>query len=360
MNKYKGLNLYVRNLDETVTDAKLKEEFGKYGTILSAKVMKNDKEVSKGFGFVCFTTPEEATKATELSGKLVWGKPLYVAPAQRRDERRALLEAQYTHRANFRPGFQPGLPGPVMYGPGAPVFYGQQPGLNPQQRQPVFYPQGMVARPRWVQPQPGAQPRNASQPMPNYMGGVRQPRQNRRPQNPTGQVQQVNNKPQGQVPQQQGQPQGQPQQQQGQQGQPQGQNPQARRGYKYNPNARNRPDQAAFNTPMAPAMVIPAGAPGLLLQEPLNPTTLAQATPQQRKQMLGNRLYPLIQAQEPEAEAEAVGKITGMLLDAMDFGELLHLIESPAALSAKVQEALVVLQHAREGDEPAEGLDEQQ
>merc|ERR1712153_201565 len=62
---------------------------------------------------------------------------------------------------------------------------------------------------------------------------------------------------------------------------------------------------------------------------------LAAAPPEQQKQLLGERLFPLIQAQEPAM----AGKITGMLLE-MDNGELLNLLESPDALNAKIMEAL--------------------
>lgn len=37
-NKFDGLNLYVKNLDETVTDDKLRELFAEFGTITSCKV----------------------------------------------------------------------------------------------------------------------------------------------------------------------------------------------------------------------------------------------------------------------------------------------------------------------------------
>ena len=55
--------------------------------------------------------------------------------------------------------------------------------------------------------------------------------------------------------------------------------------------------------------------------------------------MIGERLYPLIQAHQPQR----AGKITGMLLE-MDNGELLNLLESPDALKAKVNEAVQVLE----------------
>ena len=43
-----GVNLYVKNLDETIDEEGLRKEFEPYGTITSCKVMKDDKGVSKG------------------------------------------------------------------------------------------------------------------------------------------------------------------------------------------------------------------------------------------------------------------------------------------------------------------------
>lgn len=54
---------------------------------------------SKGFGFVCFSSPEEATKAvTDMNGRIVGTKPLYVALAQRKEDRKAHLDSQYLQR----------------------------------------------------------------------------------------------------------------------------------------------------------------------------------------------------------------------------------------------------------------------
>ena len=73
-------------------------------------------------------------------------------------------------------------------------------------------------------------------------------------------------------------------------------------------------------------------------QEPLTASMLASAPPQEQKQMLGERLFPLIQAMHPTL----AGKITGMLLE-IDNSELLHMLESLESLRSKV-EAVAVLQ----------------
>merc|ERR1719223_360471 len=71
----------------------------------------------------------------------------------------------------------------------------------------------------------------------------------------------------------------------------------------------------------------------------LTAASLAAAPQHQQKQMLGERLYPLIHAAQPEL----AGKITGMLLE-MDNSELLLLLDSQDQLSEKIAEALKVLE----------------
>ena len=75
---------------------------------------------------------------------------------------------------------------------------------------------------------------------------------------------------------------------------------------------------------------------------------MAQASPSDQKQILGERLFPLIQQTHPDL----AGKITGMLLE-IDNSELLHMLEFREALSAKVEEAVSVLQahQAREASQ---------
>lgn len=101
--------------------------------------------------------------------------------------------------------------------------------------------------------------------------------------------------------------------------------------------------------PPAPeAAAAPAGVPPA--QAPLTPATLAAADEPMQKNMIGERLYPLIAGGlgVRNKDQESAGKITGMLLE-MDNSELLHLIESPESLDSKITEALEVLRAHKAG-----------
>lgn len=70
--KPEASNLYVKNLSLSIDDRKLKALFSTYGKVTSAKIMRHDDGVSKGFGFVSFSNPGDAKKAMDsLNGKAI-------------------------------------------------------------------------------------------------------------------------------------------------------------------------------------------------------------------------------------------------------------------------------------------------
>uniref|UniRef100_A0A672KGE0 RRM domain-containing protein n=1 Tax=Sinocyclocheilus grahami TaxID=75366 RepID=A0A672KGE0_SINGR len=104
---YLGVNLYVKNLSDSVDSERLLREFSPYGTITSAKVM-TDGGRSRGFGFVCFSSPEEATRAiTEMNCRIIDSKPIYVALAQKKKERQTLLIHQHMMRRQQLEAYRP-------------------------------------------------------------------------------------------------------------------------------------------------------------------------------------------------------------------------------------------------------------
>ncbi|XP_021346404.1 polyadenylate-binding protein 4-like isoform X2 [Mizuhopecten yessoensis] len=339
INRYQGVNLYVKNLDDNIDDERLRKEFSQFGTITSARVM-SEQGRTKGFGFVCFSSPEEATKAvTEMNGRIVVAKPLYVALAQRKEDRKAHLASQYMQRiASMRmQGQQMGQIGQMnqMFQPGgnAGYFVPQM----PQTQRSFFAPQQM--------PQMRASPRWQTVRQPNPTGGFQtmpagpQMRQSR-PTGPAAVRNSLNARP---ITGQTGAPQ--PRMAMNQQpmpgrappnvGAPSVQ-PQANRSaYKFTTQMRNPPQAVQPNQPMQQ----PQQAVLVQGQEPLTASMLAAAPPQEQKQMLGERLFPLIQRMYPDL----AGKITGMLLE-IDNSELLHMLESHESLEAKVKEAVAVLQ----------------
>ncbi|XP_024398374.1 polyadenylate-binding protein 2 [Physcomitrium patens] len=329
IEKYQGVNLYLKNLDDAVDDEKLRELFAEYGTITSCKVMKDPQGQSRGSGFVAFSTPEEATRAvTEMNTKMVGSKPLYVALAQRKEERRVRLQAAFAQmRTPVGPTVPTSLP---MYHPG--------PGLGPQMPYYGQHPSGPIP----LQPAAFGYPPQIMRPggaqIPNYIGypnvSLSQGQQGQRAGGRRG---------------------GAPQQQQ-QQSQQQMIQRGGNRNFRYTPNVRNASDGTApppqgmmgvmLPVPLEiggmPAANVDSGVPQQPLPISALASALASAPPDQQRAMLGEQLYPLVD----QLEHEFAGKVTGMLLE-MDQTEVLHLIESPEALKAKVNEAMEVLRMAQ-------------
>uniref|UniRef100_G3NI20 Poly A binding protein, cytoplasmic 1 b n=1 Tax=Gasterosteus aculeatus aculeatus TaxID=481459 RepID=G3NI20_GASAC len=318
--EFNGKLIYVGRAQKKVerqTELKRKFEQMKQDRMTRYQVMMEGGR-SKGFGFVCFSSPEEATKAvTEMNGRIVATKPLYVALAQRKEERQAHLTNQYMQRmASVR-----AVPNPVInpYQPAPPSGYFMAAIPQAQNRAAYYQAAGQMAQlrpsPRWatqgVRPQhfqnmPGAM--RPSAPRPQTFGAMRPPAQVPRMMSAQRVAQSMGPRPAAAatVAPVRGVPQ-----------------------YKYAAGVRN------------PQQHMPAQPPAVHVQgqEPLTASMLAAAPPQEQKQMLGERLFPLIQNMHPSL----TGKITGMLLE-IDNSELLHMLESPESLRSKVDEAVAVLQ----------------
>jgi len=288
------VNLYIKNLDDDIDDTKLRGIFDQFGTITSAKVMSDSKTQSKGFGFVCFSTPEEATKAvTEMNGKIVGSKPLYVALAQRKELRKAQLEARFAQLAKMAPRMPPG-----------PMYNGQS----------MFYPQPPAGQPGFVYPQMvprGRFPPGPYQPIgPNYVmvtggrggGNVKH-----------GRGGQVSGGP--------------------------------RRGMKQ-PVPGGGPQLGSPQVPVAVPAIDQQIPPSAFAQ------MLASLAPEDQKRLCGEKIYPLISHTQPNL----AGKITGMILESSYVDQLVHLIEDKEALDGKVLEALKVLKdHTEKTGQQIEG-----
>uniref|UniRef100_A0A565B0T1 Polyadenylate-binding protein n=1 Tax=Arabis nemorensis TaxID=586526 RepID=A0A565B0T1_9BRAS len=321
--KLQGSNLYLKNLDDSVNDEKLKEMFSEYGNVTSCKVMMNSQGLSRGFGFVAYANSEEALKALkEMNGKMIGRKPLYIALAQRKEERRAHLQSLFSHMRPAgtlspmpsMPGFHHLPSGGPMSGPHHPMFIGQNgQGLVPSQ--PMGYGYQLQFMPG-VRPGPGSA--NFVMPYPLQRQtqpggprvGFRRGAANMHPHFQQQQMLQQN----------------------------------VSSGMRYMGGTGNRTNGMEGSAPLPlDASAISHNVHQHPQKPPLLPISkltaaLALANPEKHSEILGEQLYPLVGQHAPVHTA----KVTGMLLE-MDQAEVLHLIESPEALKAKVSEALDVL-----------------
>ena len=83
------MNIYVGNLAYGVTEEDLKKEFGAYGEVASANVIRDQySDRSKGFGFVEMPQASEAQAAINaLNGKDLQGRNLNVNEAKPRADK---------------------------------------------------------------------------------------------------------------------------------------------------------------------------------------------------------------------------------------------------------------------------------
>lgn len=148
--KYQGKNLYVKNLEDNITEDDLIAAFSEFGNITSCAIMKDEKAYSKGFGFVCFETEESAKAAIEnMRNRTLPGgkKLLFVALHEPREQRNRRMQQNKKRRKQQQMGF------PAMYAQPRPAYYppyGAVPMAQPG-RMPAAMPthQAMPAQPAY-------------------------------------------------------------------------------------------------------------------------------------------------------------------------------------------------------------------
>jgi len=123
LSRFQGINLYIKNLEDEIDEKRLTKEFVNFGNIRSIKIMTDEKGNSKGFGFICYSSPEEAQNAiTEMNNRILQGcsKPLYVALHEPKEVRRTKLAQRHAAR-KLRLNPPSSAPAPLPY---QNVYYG--------------------------------------------------------------------------------------------------------------------------------------------------------------------------------------------------------------------------------------------
>eukprot|EP00927_Polykrikos_kofoidii_P082216 TRINITY_DN810_c0_g3_i1.p1 TRINITY_DN810_c0_g3~~TRINITY_DN810_c0_g3_i1.p1 ORF type:complete len:615 (-),score=141.08 TRINITY_DN810_c0_g3_i1:294-2138(-) len=294
-----GVNLFVKNLDDSTTDESLKELFEPHGKVLSATCPKDDQGKCKGFGFVCLESSDEATKAVSaMHLKVVNGKPLYICLAEKREAREERVRTRFGEKGKSK-GKGAGKNSYVMAPPqpempfGGPMMRPPMPMMGAKGMQPVMANPQMMA----MMGKGGPMMANPQVMMGMGMGKGVPPMFHMQMQQMMGKGCPMMMRPPMPMPGQQ--------------------------------------------MPM-PVQQRPVGTPSpqapQALPQPLTAATLAAAPASVQKQMIGEKLYPQVAKFQPEL----AGKITGMMLE-MDNSELIMMLESDSLLKVKVDEALRVL-----------------
>ncbi|XP_023612000.1 polyadenylate-binding protein 1-like isoform X3 [Myotis lucifugus] len=329
-------NVYVKNLQMDIDEQGLEELFSQFGKTLSVKVMRDDSGHSRGFGFVNFEKHEEAQKAVmDMNGKEVRGQLLYVGRAQKWAERQNELKRKFQQMKQMKQDRLNHYQGVNLYvknlddsidnerlrkefspygvitsakPPAQAACYGSGPPVQPAPRWTAQPPRPLIPQATYSPAASVAWSPATSQHSPTHISSVKKASTQEPPQmSYTQTVANIGTQTSGL----------------GEAGCSMPSGPLLTQRYSLEtPNTHEVQE---------PAVCIPG-------QEPLTVSMLAAAPLHKQKQMIGERLYPLIY----NVHTQLAGKITGMLLE-IDNSELLFMLESPESLNAKVEEALAVL-----------------
>ena len=294
--KFRNCNLHIRNIPFECEEEYLNEVFSKIGAVQSIKLQKytlvtkvnnqfKEYPMSKGFGYVCFTTEEDAKNAREAyNGKFLPNyenakRPLLIEFFMPRSERQNVFSRM---QQQFNPGVQKKLPflNPIqqpfgMMGPMNPMQY-QMLGFHPNLAKHVNFPRNMQGG--------------------NMYGNMQ------------GNNQNINNNPIL---------------------------------VKTNPNKNQTHQQPNMNNQQVNTTTNRNDEPDVKYMESLEDDMA-------RKDYLGEFIFKKIEnhefTQRKQMTIDTIGKITGMILGIEDLHEIVEISKDNQQLTLRIQEALELLE----------------